>query len=158
MSASVEFVSITEGHFYYTAFDKYGQEWQRSIVPRGAQHEWIRINGPAVIPPDTEKDTLRAQVAGLTKGISKFMCDEKSLRKRLAENERALAKRKKQTQIDSKQNAELFRDLFLICDSVVNGAQLDSMLLDSMLLDSMLLDVKRATFEEFKDGWLKKNV
>ena len=75
------------------------------------------------------------------------MQQEKSLRKRLAENERALAKRKKQTQIDSKQNAELFRDLFLICDSVVNGAQ----------LDGMLLDVKRATFEAFKDGWLKKN-
>jgi hypothetical protein len=90
---------------------------------------------------------LEAQVVGLTKGISKFMQQEKSLRKRLAENERALAKRKKQTQIDSKQNAELFRDLFLICDSVVNGAQ----------LDGLLLTVKRATFEEFKDDWLKKN-
>ena len=90
---------------------------------------------------------LEAQVVGLTKGISKFMQQEKSLRKRLAENERALAKRKKQTQIDSKQNAELFRDLFLVCDANVEHAH----------SAGVRLDVKRATFEEFKDGWLKQN-
>ena len=138
-----------------------GANWHSSpetsvIRQRGLQA--VYDYGKASCTNAKDLNDLEAQVVGLTKGISKFMQQEKSLRKRLAENERALAKRKKQTQIDSKQNAELFRDLFLICDSVVNGAQLDSMLLDSMLLDSMLLDVKRATFEEFKDGWLKKNV
>ena len=128
-----------------------GANWHSSpetsvIRQRGLQA--VYECGKSAHPNASDLNYLETQVVGLTKGISKFMQQEKSLRKRLAENERALAKRKKQTQIDSKQNAELFRDLFLICDSVVNGAQ----------LDGMLLDVKRATFEEFKDGWLKKNV
>ena len=127
-----------------------GVSWHSSPETTKIQNRGLQAvydYGKASCTNAKDLNDLEAQVVGLTKGISKFMQQEKALRKRLAENERALAKRKAQNRVDSKQNAELFRDLFLICDSVVNGAQ----------LDGMLLDVKRATFEEFKDGWLKKN-
>jgi regulator of replication initiation timing len=87
----------------------------------------------------SELESLRAQVAGLTKGISKFMCDEKSLRKRLAEQETALRKRKKQVQANSEQINYLMADLYFehLCNMLSNYTDY------------------AFTFEEWKDRWLR---
>lgn len=141
---SVEFVHITEGHFHYTAFDKYGQEWRRDSYPSG-NPEWIRINGPAVMPLDEEKETLRVQVAGLARGTSSFMSKINSLHRRLSEVEGALAKRKEQNRTDSKQINELLDDLYSLSNHIINL--------------SNAYCVKQLTmwsFEEFKNSWLRK--
>ena len=85
--------------------------------------------------PLSELESLRAQVAGLTKGISKFMLDEKSLRKRLAEQETALRKRKEQNRKDSEQINYLMADLYFkhLCNYTDYAY----------------------TFEEWKDRWLR---
>ena len=103
------------------------------------EFDQMRKKWSAVPSHLSELESLRAQVAGLTKGISKFMLDEKSLRKRLAEQETALRKRKKQVQVNSEQINYLMADLYFehLCNMLSNYTDY------------------AFTFEEWKDRWLR---
>lgn len=108
---------------------------------RHEKSEWQLIE----LSNTKELESLRVQVAGLTKGISKFMDNENRLHRRLVEVEGALAKRKKQQTTDSKQINELFDDLFLLSNAIIYGAN-----------SGGTVKFKEFEFQEFKDWWLRQ--